>query len=491
MGTNFNPTGLKTFAEMGFTPQYNINTQGTVQTPAVQTSQTQIYSPQTNNIQAPAPSTLQTQTNRDAGLEKTPKKDTVTIAGKEIGKKKAVLAAFGLALAIAGACFLSFRGKNTMPLEVKKTYTCAKDFGIRAEGALQDAKKLKADGIAISKKAQAASEEADKLKEEAQAKLRYIIESFKQAKNNEPSGDIIRKIDIDTKTNDTTMREFTPDGKFLTRLSVFSNDNDIPRYVEEWIPGGNRGNIMRITNSGKISLYEEGVEKISEGHLKKARVLELEDEKINKFMADIEYKENAAGRKIEEKIDRILELSGGNIKAYQEGYENAADGTEKIRQHLEYKNGKLFTYKTGVEVKDTLLKIGRKFNYEKNKYYLNYKTDFAEMVDQKDEVLTIGGDYIHKYETGVVSKQNKPVQTRYSAEYKDGIIAKYTSGTTVTENGITKNALQMDFREGKPVSYRENAEIGLDNNMTFEKEILLQNGKWVETVIQNPESQAA
>ena len=49
----------------------------------------------------------------------------------------------------------------------------------------------------------------------------------------------------------------------------------------------------------------------------------------------------------------------------------------------------------------------------------------------------------------------------------------------------------MDFREGKPVSYRENAEIGLDNNMTFEKEILLQNGKWVETVIQNPESQAA
>lgn len=113
------------------------------------------------------------------------------------------------------------------------------------------------------------------------------------------------------------------------------------------------------------------------------------------------------------------------------------------------------------------------------------------MVDQKDEVLTIGGDYIHKYETGVVSKQNKPVQTRYSAEYKDGIIAKYTSGTTVTENGITKNALQMDFREGKPVSYRENAEIGLDNNMTFEKEILLQNGKWVETVIQNPESQAA
>lgn len=492
MGTNFNPVGLKTFAEMGFTPQYINNTQGTAQTPAIQTPQIQASSPQTTSIQAPAPQVVQTQTNQNTSLEKSPKKDTVTIAGKEIGKKKAVITGLGIALAIAGACFLAFgKGKNVMPPEVKQAYASAKNFGLRAEGALQDGIKLKREGIEISKKAGETSAEADKLKEEAQAKLRYIIESFKEAKNNAPDSDIIRKIDTDSKSGDTTMREFTPDGKFLTRLSVFSNDDTFPRYVEEWIPGGNRGNIMRITRDGKISLYEEGVERITERHLKKTRVLELEGGKISKFMSGIETKKDSSGKTIEEKINRILELTGNNIKAYQEGHEKTADGVEKIRHHLEYKNGHLFTYKAGVEVKDTTIKIDKKFNYKENKYHLNYKADFAEMTEQRDEILTISEDNVRKYETGVVSKQNKPVNTECSAEYKDGNIASYTNNTTVTEAGTTRSEFQMDFREGKPVSYREGVEAGLDNSTTYEKEILLQNGKWVQTVMQNPESQAA
>ncbi len=224
-----------------------------------------------------APSAPAPNLNTNNQLEKTPKSDTITIAGKTIKKKTAIMAGLGTlaAAAAVGAAIVFGARKGKVPAEVK----------------------------AATEAAEAMTQKANELVETVQKKIDSVVELFKNG-GKDADGKIVATIsDSADDVSEKIMEEFAEDGSTVLRRSIFKND--VPALIEEFTEDG-KGNVIFLSY-GKPYEYHEGIEEFSSGTIKMGKILFLPD---------------------------------GKPDEYHEGIKLFSDGSEKIAKILSFKDGK-------------------------------------------------------------------------------------------------------------------------------------------------------
>ena len=251
-----------------------------------------------------APSAPAPNLNTNNQLEKTPKSDTITIAGKTIKKKTAIMAGLGTlaAAAAVGAAIVFGARKGKVPAEVK----------------------------AATEAAEAMTQKANELVETVQKKI-DSVELFKNG-GKDADGKIVATIsDSADDVSEKIMEEFAEDGSTVLRRSIFKND--VPALIEEFTEDG-KGNVILFTD-GKPIEYNEGFEGFSSGTKKMAKELLIHDGKPYEYHEGLE--EFSSGTI---KMGKILFLPDGKPDEYHEGIKLFSDGSEKIAKILSFKDGK-------------------------------------------------------------------------------------------------------------------------------------------------------
>ncbi len=225
--TNINTgaTGLKTFAEL-YGAGYQLPG-GPISTPALQN----------NTPQAPAPNLTQDGTN---SLEKSPKSDTITIAGKTINKKTAIKAGLGAlaTAAVIGIGIFAFKGRGKtplMPVEPPVPAPAPAPAPAPVDIMSTDPAKL-ADELQAS--ANEMLQRANKIIETAQKKVEAVTELFKNG-GKDASGKVVATIEdsTDPKFSGKIMKEFAEDGTTVIRESQFDTDGC---YITDFLADGSK-----------------------------------------------------------------------------------------------------------------------------------------------------------------------------------------------------------------------------------------------------------
>lgn len=486
MGTNFNPAGLKVFSEMGFQPKYYINSPQTQisalsqniqqtqrQTPfaPVQTAPVQISPMQNTATETVLPAV---QNSQNINLEKTPEKDTVTIAGKEFKKKNLMFAGLGIATTVAIAA-LAFRGKGNMSLEIKVAAINAQQILDNAEATLSRATAFRDKGAEYTKQADAILESANKVT----AKIREVMENttiaFKKGEGIDSETSIKRVIT----RGDTidTLEEYIETGAtpILFRTSRFNKDN-VLQSIEVRADEGKK-DLYTFVTGGKIKTFEGGVIKLPDNGGKTADIiLDFENGKI------IKYRENTRIGTDATSAEKMLELSDEVPKTYQEGYWESSEGAKKIKLIVDFKNGSLYKIKEDVELKNSVIySVKRKYNNQKNKYQEGYVSNYADCTEQRDRVITFNNKTMQRYEEGIFCKDDRIRSTAHSVTFVNGRPSTYTKNSKLSDRNTLLSELILDYKNSKPVRFMKEIEKMQDGDLKSKQCFALKNGIWAET----------
>ncbi len=313
-GINTGATGLKTFAELygtGYQP-----TGGPISTPALQN----------NAPQALAPNLTQDGEN---SLEKSPKSDTITIAGKTINKKTAIKAGLGAlaAAAVIGIGVFAFKGRGkTPPIPTEPPVPTPAPAPV-PEGSPLDPAKL-ADELQAS--ANEMFQRANEMKETAQKKIDAVVELFQNG-GKDSKGNVIAKItDKAEGSTEKVMQEFAEDGTTVTRESIFKNG--ILAKITEFLEGGKENRAIFRNNEGKLTIYIEG----ADGN-KTAKMLNME---AGLYREGIETGDTT-------KIARSLNWHKGEYAENTE--ENFTEGIKKVLRALRFNEERTVALVTDIE----------------------------------------------------------------------------------------------------------------------------------------------
>lgn len=337
-GMNTGATGLKTFAELygtGYQP-----TGTPVSTPVLQ-----------NPPQAPAPNLPQDGQN---SLEKSPKSDTITIAGKTIQKKTAIKAGLG-ALATAAVItigVIAFRSRGKVPPEIKEANAAAEE--------------MKNAAVELAGK-------AGELAEAAQKKIDAVVDLFKSG-GKDADGKVVANIAAGTNPNEKIMEELAEDGTTVARRSLFTDD--ILTSIEEFLEGGKKNEINLI--GGKLDTCSEGIEILSDGSETVSRYLSMNGDKPGQYAEG--FKRTPAGDRQWDKLLRFDSFDGkeeiiclslqrtegadhsettskyislqnnGSIRSYEENFEQKATREKTLGKFLDYKDGAPARYLENLEI---------------------------------------------------------------------------------------------------------------------------------------------
>ncbi len=281
-----------------------------------------------------APSAPAPNLNTNNQLEKTPKSDTITIAGKTIKKKTAIMAGLGTlaAAAAVGAAIVFGARKGKVPAEVK----------------------------AATEAAEAMTQKANELVETVQKKIDSVVELFKNG-GKDADGKIVATIsDSADDVSEKIMEEFAEDGSTVLRRSIFKND--VPALIEEFTEDG-KGNVIFLSY-GKPYEYHEGIEGLPDGSRKIAKLLLFTDGK------PIEYNEGFEGFSSgTKKMAKELLIHDGKPYEYHEGLEEFSSGTIKMGKILFLPDGKPDEYHEGIKLfSDGSEKIAKILSFKDGKW---------------------------------------------------------------------------------------------------------------------------
>ncbi len=289
-GITPNPN-LKTFAQMyGAQPAFNLPATTTQAAAPVN-----ISAPSAPVQSAPAPNL-----NNNNTLEKTPKSDTITIAGKTIKKKTAIIGGLSvLAATVAVGAAIAFgasRGKAPAGVEVM-------------EAAAED----------MSKK-------AAELTEAVQKKIDNVIELFKNG-GKDAEGKVVATIGDGGSLSDKFMEELAEDGTVIRR-SLFTDGK--LSLIQEYLQDEKMNQIY--LKDGMPREYEEGIEILSDGGKKVAKVVDFCDGEWWKCSEGLEY---AQGSDVEPvRIAKELTLCHADGHWYREGIQKPSPSLEKVSKEF-------------------------------------------------------------------------------------------------------------------------------------------------------------
>lgn len=254
-----------------------------------------------NNPQTPAPNMVQDGQNM---LEKTPKSDTITIAGKTIKKKTAIKAGLGAlaTAAVIGIGVFTFRGRGkTPPAPVIPPVQPPVPAPV-PESAPLDPAKL-ADELQTS--ANEMLQRANETIETAQKKVETATELFNNG-GKDASGKVVAQIEdiVETKSHlypAKIMREFAEDGTTIIRESEF--DKDVCHIAEFLADGTRSASITAMYNDGSM-LVRTPTRKLTHHP--------------NIGKGSIEYTEGLVETKNIKAPTRILSFIDGQLAEYKE-----------------------------------------------------------------------------------------------------------------------------------------------------------------------------
>ncbi len=274
---------------------------------------------------APAPDL-----NTNNRFEKTPKADTITIAGKTIKKKTAIiggLSALAVAVAVGAAIvFGARRGKTpVIPPETKMP-----EIPPETAQVVDEAKE------AISKRVDDITEmvkddvrKVDELAENIQKKVDEIYTLFKNGGKNADGKTVAQ---LETKKNGLTdvqiMTEFAEDGKTIVRKSEFHEFDGLIAEITEFLEGGKTNCIDAC--DGKLRSYDEGIEILTDGSKRFAKKLEMYNGKAHHYYEGLEQSPGGIYKKYAKNISGIH--SGD--KHCSLGHEKLEDDTEIFAMNL-------------------------------------------------------------------------------------------------------------------------------------------------------------
>lgn len=270
MSSNVPNTNLQTFAELYAAPAADAG----IKTP-----------------QAAAPNIV-----NDGAVDNkaTTKGDTITFAGKQINKKKAIIGGAVILATVAGIATLAIKGK----------------FGAGK----------------IGKEVETLTKEANELAEEAQKTIDNVMNKFNQIINNDKTKEVIEGnlVEIAYDTEEAGRKalridEFTEDGKTLLRKSVFN------RFIEPVQPGETQKPMVYVIDSIEEFNKETG----------KYNVINMYNGKIEEYIKNIEDLADGG-----HKADQYMYFfdAGDNLCHYHKNVELSADidiDKSKSAQQLE------------------------------------------------------------------------------------------------------------------------------------------------------------
>ncbi len=480
MGTNFNPTGLKTFAEMGFQPQFNINRTPqniqTIQAPVVQTAPQAM--PMQPQVQNPSPQVVpQIQNNQNINLEKTPKKDTITIAGKEFKKKNALLTGLGIAAAITVAGILAFRGKNKTPMpdDVKVASDTAKSLISRAKNTLSNATIFREEGRESVDKICALADEADTIADKINSTIETVTRRFHTDDPFDVAEGITTQILDEPDRKMRVLQEFMDENTTPFRVSLFNKDGIVENITETMANG--KKSIISITEKGKVHSYEEGVAELSDRTVTD-KILTFENGRVSRYKQNVVKFANG-----EEETAMVLDLLNGKPQTYMEGIKKTKGevAVEHIKRAIDFKDGNIQEYREGIEIQDSsLLQIKKKFNYDESKYQENYTANYSERTETRERTIFLNGDKPKEYEEGVVCENDTLSSIQSTVSFIKGKPQTYMEGIKVTDKGARAVEKIINYTDGKPNSYMENCKIAQNGTTSARRELEIKDGEWIE-----------
>lgn len=482
MGTNFNPAGLKSFAQMGFPSTYNTLPQTPqMQTPQMQVPQIQMpQAPQALPIQNPAIQSMQPlQNNQNINLEKTPKQDIVTIAGKEFKKKNVIIAGIGIAAAAAAAAALCFTGK-AMPAE-------AKAASINAQEIIDNAKAMLARAKIFIAKEKSYTDEVNSISKNAgeiAAKVRDVVEetmaAFQKGEGADPGSSITRVITRGDGID--TMEEFIETGgnRVLFRTSKYNKCGFLQGI--EVRTAEDKKDVYTFVGEGKIKTFKSGVVNLpNNGGSTTECTLDFDNGKIIKYVQGLYENSDCSG------FNKLLEIVNDVPKLFKSGHKKATGGITTTDVIIDFKNGNPYKVKEEVELRGSTYSVKRKFNTEKRKYQEGYVSNYADRTETRDRIIFLDREtgYPLRYEEGVICKDDRTTDIWHSVIFQNNKLVKYIKGTKLLDNRMSTSELSIDYRDSEPVRYMKDIEKTQGRKLTAKKEYALKRGGWTEVSSSN------
>lgn len=197
-------------------------------------------------------------------LERVPKNDTVTIFGKQLNKKKALVFT-GLTVAtaatVATSVFLAIRSRNTATVLGANAPHVS---NLPLSELFQTEEKIDSEAVESGFRTivDNLTKMAKELAVEAQKKVDAVIDTYHN-KGMDAEGKIVADIfSTSERSTEQTMVEKFLSSPITDRRSIFVEG--IPQIIIETLENGEK-NIIRLEESGKVALYQRGVSGIGEG----------------------------------------------------------------------------------------------------------------------------------------------------------------------------------------------------------------------------------
>lgn len=359
-------------------------------------------------------------------------KDTVTLFGKEVNKKKAIIIGIGgLAAIIGSAAAIIYAIKHHKKIDIHapsgpaapapssgKTSSISEHAkllkGEPKEIAPADAaaKKFTANSKKMTERAKECKKRALKTSKKVEDTISDVEQMFKNNATKTADG---RKVEI----INNVMTEFADDATTIRRVSTF--DNGAPKSIEEFIDTTKK-NLIEFNSQNKTITYKENLRQ-------------------------------AAGDSLH---DKEVLLYKGKLNRYIEGIKECADGSAHYQKMLDFNpNGNMDIYAEGCEYLSKCEKFAKRLDFEISREMPNeYAEKFTKYLDGKE---TFGQNL--SFIPGV----NNP--------------NAYTEGYEKLPDGSTKSKTNVMFsKKGFVIGYEENSIDGAEKK--WDKCFKRSHGKW-------------
>ncbi len=183
-------------------------------------------------------------------------------------------------------------------------------------------------------------------------------------------------------------------------------------------------------------------------------------------------------------------IGKSDISSIEKGYEKLADGSEKVAEGFNFKDGKLYQYLKGSKAsKDGSGKYAETFNFKDGKIseYLKGSKVSKDGSGKYAEGFNFEDGKISGYLKG--GKVSKDGSGKYAEGFifEDGKISEYLKGRKISEDGSEKIAECFEFEDGKASLYQKGYEAPKDGDVKIAKEFELEDDKWKKVDNKNPD----
>lgn len=357
-------------------------------------------------------------------------KDTVTLFGKEVSKKKAITSGIGgLAAIIGAATAIIYAIKRNKKIDVQTPLQPIALGRGRTQDISESATLLKGEPKEITP----TEARAKKFIENSKEMLTSAKECKKRAlKTSKQVEDTICNVEQMFKNNATktadgrkveiinnVMTEFADDATTIKRVSTF--DNGTPKSIEEFIDATRR-NLIEFNSQNKTISYKENLRQIATDSLH----------------------------------DKEVILYKGKLNRYIEGIKECANGDAHYKKMLDFNpNGKMDIYAEDCKYLSFCEKFTRRLDFTISSETLNgYTESLAKYTD--------GREFFMKnlsFTPGV----NNP--NTYTEKYKK------------MSDGSIKSSINLMFnKKGRVIGYEENSIDGIEKK--WDKCFKLLQEKW-------------